>query len=116
MVTFKNILVVLAGITAAFAAPLADADAPDFHLGGGDGDNLARRQDYNQHFQTSGYVDFSPWNNGYSTNFYGAGDFVVGKGWSTGSWRFVAFSSHSSSPLQPTLQSPPLYIVRRYCC
>jgi hypothetical protein len=50
--------------------------------------NLARRQDYNQNYKTSGNVNFSPSNNGYSVQFSNAGDFVVGKGWKTGTSRY----------------------------
>lgn len=89
MVAFKNLALALTSISATLAAPLADAnaDAPDFHLGG---DSLVRRQDYNQNYKTSGTVNFSPGTSGYSVSFSGAGDFVVGKGWTTGSERFVS--------------------------
>lgn len=86
MVALKSVALALSAISAAFAAPAADpsADLPDFQLGG---TNLARRQDYNQNYKTSGNVNFSPTSNGYSVSFSGAGDFVVGKGWTTGSAR-----------------------------
>lgn len=109
MVAFKNLALALFSITAS-AAPLADAnaDAPDFHLGG---DNLVRRQDYNQNYKTSGNVNFSPSSSGYSVSFSNAGDFVVGKGWTTGSERFVAFSlSRLPSALCPPPTPPsPLF-------
>lgn len=86
MVALKSLALALSAVSAAIAAPAADAsaDLPDFHLGGSD---FARRQDYNQNYVTGGTVNFSPSSTGYSVSFSGAGDFVVGKGWSTGSTR-----------------------------
>lgn len=86
MLALKSLARVLSALSAALAAPAADpgADLPDFHLGGA---SLARRQDYNQNYKTGGTVNFNPTSNGYSVSFSGAADFVVGKGWSTGSTR-----------------------------
>lgn len=86
MVTLTHLAFALSAVAGVFAAPVADPDAPDFELGGASG-NLARRQDYTQNYKTSGNVNFSPSGNGYSVQFSGAQDFVVGKGWSTGSRR-----------------------------
>lgn len=85
MVAFKYLAVVFSAI-GALAAPAADpnADAPDFELGV---TSLARRQDYTQNYKTSGNVNFKPSGNGYSVQFSGAQDFVVGKGWSKGTTR-----------------------------
>lgn len=85
MVAFSNLFVALSAVAGAFAAPVADPDAPDFEL---TLDTLNKRQDYNQNYKTSGNVQFSPTNNGYSVQFSGAGDFVVGKGWRTGTNRY----------------------------
>lgn len=86
MVAFSHLAVALSAVAGSLAAPAADPtnDAPDFEL---TGDHLMRRQDYNQNYKTSGNVNFSPTSNGYSVTFSGAGDFVVGKGWRTGSTR-----------------------------
>ncbi|KAK8880247.1 glycoside hydrolase family 11 protein [Apiospora arundinis] len=86
MVAFTHLTFALSAIASVFAAPVADPDAPDFELAGANG-TLARRQDYNQNYKTSGNVNFSPTSNGYSVQFSGAQDFVVGKGWSTGARR-----------------------------
>jgi len=88
MVAFTHLAVALSAVAGAFAAPAADpnADAPDFEL---TGNSLMRRQDYSQNYKTSGNVNFQPTNNGYSVQFSGAGDFVVGKGWKTGTTRYV---------------------------
>jgi len=84
MVAFTYLAVAAAAISGAIAAPTAGPDVPDFEIGS---QNLARRQDYNQNYRTGGNVNFSPTNNGYSVSFSGAGDFVVGKGWSRGATR-----------------------------
>jgi hypothetical protein len=110
MVAFTHLAVAVSAITGAFAAPAADpnADAPDFELSGPS--NLARRQDYNQNYKTSGNVNFQPTNNGYSVSFSGAGDFVVGKGWRTGSARYDYL--HALDPLIETL-SETLHSLER---
>lgn len=108
MVAFTKFGLAISAISGVFAAPAADpaADAPDFFLGGQSlarrhdhsynqsiagrqayNQTLARRQDYNQNYVTGGSVNFSPSSTGYSVSFSGAGDFVVGKGWSTGTER-----------------------------
>ena len=84
MVHLSHLAFALSAFTAVFAAPTADPDAPDFMIGPQD---LARRQDYTQNYKTGGSVNFSPSNTGYSVSFSGAGDFVVGKGWKTGTNR-----------------------------
>jgi endo-1,4-beta-xylanase len=97
MVTFTHLVVAGWAMAVTLAAPttetfqpalqsvnIEDRAAPDFELGS---DHLARRQDYTQNYKTGGSVNFSPSNNGYSVSFSGAGDFVVGKGWKTGTKR-----------------------------
>ncbi|KAK3306114.1 glycoside hydrolase family 11 protein [Chaetomium strumarium] len=93
MVALTYLAVAAAAISGAFAAPAANADLPDFEFGPHE---LARRQDYNQNYKTGGNVNFSPTSNGYSVNFSGAGDFVVGKGWRTGSARNITFSGSTT--------------------
>lgn len=101
MVAFTHIAVAGWAIASVLAAPAANAmepalqsvdivdraasdSSPDFELGG---EHLARRQDYTQNYKTGGSVNFSPSSTGYSVTFSGAGDFVVGKGWKTGTKR-----------------------------
>lgn len=86
MFALTKLIVAISALTGAIAAPTAEPslDSPDFEIGGA---SLARRQNYNQNYVTSGSVNFSPASNGYSVSFSGAGDFVVGKGWSTGTTR-----------------------------
>lgn len=88
MTSLRNLVLAASVIAGVLAAPAADpaADAPDFMLGGESG-NLARRQNYNQDYTTGGSVNFSPASSGYSVSFSNAGDFVVGKGWTTGTNR-----------------------------
>ncbi|KAB5569942.1 glycoside hydrolase family 11 protein [Coniochaeta sp. 2T2.1] len=84
MVALTYLAIVAAAVSGTLAAPAAEPygpDLPDFEVGS---QNLARRQDYNQNYRTGGSVNFSPTNNGYSVTFSSAGDFVVGKGWRTG--------------------------------
>lgn len=89
---FTYLALASTAFSAVFAAPApATDDIPDFHIGTigpetAEGD-LARRQDYNQNYKTGGNVNFSPGSSGYSVSFSGAGDFVVGKGWKTGTTR-----------------------------
>ena len=88
MVAFTQLALALATFAGSLAAPAADpsVEAPDFELTAKD---LVRRQDYTQNYKTSGNINFSPSNTGYSVSFSNAGDFVVGKGWKTGTSRFV---------------------------
>jgi endo-1,4-beta-xylanase len=83
MVAFSSIALAFSVVAGAFAAPAADL--PDFELN--NETSIVKRQDYNQNYKTSGNVNFSPTNNGYSVQFSNAGDFVVGKGWKTGTTR-----------------------------
>jgi hypothetical protein len=89
MVAFSHLALALSAVVGSFAAPIADADAPDFELSSEN--SLMARQNYNQNYKTSGNVNFSPTNNGYSVQFSNAGDFVVGKGWTTGTTRYGPF-------------------------
>jgi endo-1,4-beta-xylanase len=83
MVAFSSIALAFSAVAGAFAAPAADL--PDFELN--NATSMVKRQDYNQNYKTSGNVNFAPTNNGYSVQFSNAGDFVVGKGWKTGTTR-----------------------------
>lgn len=86
MVAFSTLALAASAVAGAFAAPTAQpVDAPDFEFTSDK--SLMRRQDYNQNYKTGGNVNFQPTNNGYSVQFSGAGDFVVGKGWRTGTTR-----------------------------
>jgi endo-1,4-beta-xylanase len=84
MIALSHLIFAISAVTGVFAAPTVGPEAPDFILGP---NNLARRQDYNQNYKTGGSVNFSPSSKGYSVSFSGAGDFVVGKGWKTGTTR-----------------------------
>ncbi|WYZ33734.1 hypothetical protein EsH8_I_000010 [Colletotrichum jinshuiense] len=93
--TFTHLAFAASIIASVFASPVTSPDAPDFELGPS---NLARRQDYTQNYKTSGNVNFSPSGNGYSVSFSSAQDFVVGKGWNTGSkTRSITFSGSTSA-------------------
>jgi endo-1,4-beta-xylanase len=96
MVAFSQLAVALSAVAGAFAAPAADpnADAPDFEFSG---NSLMKRQDYNQNYKTGGNVQFNPTSNGYSVTFSNAGDFVVGKGWRTGSSRTINFEGSTQA-------------------
>ncbi|KAK1574263.1 family 11 glycosyl hydrolase [Colletotrichum navitas] len=101
--TFTYLAFAASLITSVFASPVADADAPDFELGPA---NLARRQDYTQNYKTGGKVNFTPSKNGFSVSFSGAQDFVVGKGWNTGSKnRTVKFSGQTKASAGTVLVS-----------
>lgn len=97
MVAITNALFAITAAAGALAAPAAVVDAPDFEFSSRS--DLMKRQDYNQNYKTSGNVNFQPTNNGYSVQFSNAGDFVVGKGWNTGTNRYVLPSS--CPPLPP---------------
>jgi endo-1,4-beta-xylanase len=96
MVAFTQLAFAASAIVGAIAAPsqVVDRDAPDFEMGV---DNLVRRQDYNQNYKTGGSVNFSPSSTGYTVSFSGAGDFVVGKGWKTGTNRYVDLHGFTSN-------------------
>ncbi|CAK7238554.1 hypothetical protein SEUCBS140593_010806 [Sporothrix eucalyptigena] len=95
MVAFSYLALATA-FTAVFAAPTAEAeaDAPDFVIG--PAAELETRQDYNQNYKTGGNVNFQPGSSGYSVTFSGAGDFVVGKGWKTGTTRNITFDGSTT--------------------
>ncbi|KAK4123176.1 glycoside hydrolase family 11 protein [Parathielavia appendiculata] len=95
MVLFTYLTLAASAVLGAVAAPAAEPslDLPDFDFAPR---NLTRRQDYSQNYKTSGNVQFSPTSNGYSVSFSGAGDFVVGKGWRTGTSRTISYSGSSS--------------------
>ncbi|KAK0737979.1 glycoside hydrolase family 11 protein, partial [Schizothecium vesticola] len=107
MVALTFLTLAATAITGALAAPSAEAgpDGPNFEIGP---HNLARRQggmDYNQNYKTSGNINFSPSNNGYSVTFSGAGDFVVGKGWRTGKARNISFEGQTQQQAGTVLVS-----------
>ncbi|KAH9863581.1 hypothetical protein J1614_009513 [Plenodomus biglobosus] len=104
MLALSTLAIVLSGIASTLAAPTAEpaADLPDYELAT---KNLARRQDYNQNYKTSGSVNFSPTSNGYSVQFSNAGDFVVGKGWKTGTNRKITFTGSTTATSGTTLVS-----------
>lgn len=96
MVSFSSFIVAFPVLAKALAAPtdaLFTTDlserTPDFEIS--PSSNLFKRQSYSQDYTTSGgSVSYSPGSGGeYSVTFSGAGDFVDGKGWTTGSTRCV---------------------------
>lgn len=97
MVALSHVAVTLSAVAGALAAPTTSLveDIPDFELS--NVTSLVRRQDYNQNYKTSGNVNFSPTNNGYSVSFSNAGDFVVGKGWSKGTTRYARLISQDNA-------------------
>ncbi|KAF2713799.1 glycoside hydrolase family 11 protein [Pleomassaria siparia CBS 279.74] len=105
MVAFTSFLVAAWAIVGSLAAPTAEsiADAgPDFELRR---TSLARRQDYTQDYETTGTVDFTSSDTGYSVTFSGAADFVVGKGWKTGTRRNITFSGSTTASAGTVLLS-----------
>ncbi|KAH6662811.1 putative endo-1,4-beta-xylanase 1 [Halenospora varia] len=97
MVAFTQLALAFTAIVGTLAAPAAEPigpETPDFVLGG---ENLARRQDYNQNYKTGGSVNFQSSSNGYSVTFSGAGDFVVGKGWKTGTTRNITYTGSTTA-------------------
>jgi len=107
MVAFSQLALALTAIVGTLAAPATDFIGPaedpvDFELGGA---NLARRQDYTQNYKTGGNVNFQAASNGYSVTFSGAGDFVVGKGWSKGTDRNITFSGSTTASAGTVLLS-----------
>jgi hypothetical protein len=93
MVQLSSLLLPLSMVGLAFAAPVAEP-AADFELDiVNNGTHIVRRQDYNQDYKTGGNVNYQPTGNGYSVTFSNAQDFVVGKGWKTGTSRLVVFTT-----------------------
>ncbi|KAI1336711.1 glycoside hydrolase family 11 protein [Xylariaceae sp. FL0016] len=94
MIGVPYLVLAISTIAGVLAAPYAaGADQPDFELGTA----LARRQDYTQNYKTGGNINFSPASNGYSVTFSGAADFVVGKGWKTGTNRNITFTGSTTA-------------------
>lgn len=88
MVSFSHLLFAISAAIGALGAPAAEPETlatADFVLN--NETNIVRRQDYTQNYKTGGNVQFSTTSNGYSVTFSGAKDFVVGRGWKTGSAR-----------------------------
>lgn len=94
MVSLSGLAVVLFAIVRSLAAPTGPAapvgrglveerGSPDLVLG--NKTDLARRQNYNQDYTTGGTVNYGPTSNGYWVTWNTEDDFVVGKGWTTGS-------------------------------
>jgi hypothetical protein len=99
----RNSYVAVALMTAAqsFAAPKPTIEVrelkgrtPDFEFSGPkhmlrDLHTVAKRQgggfDYNQNYNAGGQVNFNPTSDGYTLDFSGVSDIVVGKGFTTGS-------------------------------
>ncbi|KAM4060059.1 glycosyl hydrolases family 11 domain-containing protein [Hirsutella rhossiliensis] len=107
MVALKYPTLALSAAAASLAAPterIERSSEPNFEL-----DvtlDLVKRQNYTQDYVTSGTVNYSPSSNGYSVTYSGAGDFVVGKGWSTGSTsRAITFSGSTSATAGTNLVS-----------
>jgi endo-1,4-beta-xylanase len=97
MVFFSSIVVSLLAISTSLASPaipvernIAERDLPDFDLTGFNAtafrEGLRRRQsaNYNQDYTTGGTVDFSGSGSEFSVTWDTSDDFVVGRGWSTG--------------------------------
>ncbi|KAF4618991.1 hypothetical protein G7Y89_g14856 [Cudoniella acicularis] len=93
MVSASYLFFALSAVVGSLAAP-ADSprtlDTADFILT--NTTNLVPRQDYTQNYKTGGNVQFSTTTNGYSVTFSNAADFVVGRGWKTGSAKAITFS------------------------
>jgi endo-1,4-beta-xylanase len=93
MISFSSFIIALSATAGSLAVPTdlgpfstdVVERAPDFNLGVDSG--LFRRQtDYSQDHTTGGDISYNPGSGGeYSVSFSGADDFVVGKGWTTGS-------------------------------
>lgn len=92
MVTFSSLVVAALAFTGSFSSPTAvgkreDLSPADFVLGR---DNaLLPRQDYQQDYTTGGDVIFTPSGNYYKVAWSTQDDFVVGLGWTTGTWKYV---------------------------
>lgn len=95
MVAFSSLVITLSAIAGSLASPtnlerkdLAERGPMDFVLE--IGNPLRRRQsapNYNQDYTTGGTVSYSPSSTGFSVTWNTEDDFVVGKGWTTGSTR-----------------------------
>lgn len=84
MVFVSYLFVALSAIVGSLAAPTTLEDAGCILT---NTTHLIRRQDYTQNYKTGGNVQFTATTNGYSVTFSEAQDFVVGRGWKTGSAR-----------------------------
>jgi endo-1,4-beta-xylanase len=94
MVLFSSFIIISSIIAGSLAAPtdlaVYSSDnferSPDFVLGRDT--DLVARQTFSTDYTTVGSVNYDNKAGGaYSVSFSGASDFVVGKGWSTGSAR-----------------------------
>ncbi|TVY75947.1 Endo-1,4-beta-xylanase [Lachnellula suecica] len=102
MVSASYLFVALSAIVGALAAPTS-LDTADFVLL--NKTSLVKRQDYTQNYKTGGTVNFATTTNGYSVTFSGAQDFVVGRGWNTGSARAITYSgTHTATAGTVTFQ------------
>jgi endo-1,4-beta-xylanase len=86
MVSTSYLFVLFSALVGIHAAPTTlEEQEADFILT--DRHNLVKRQDYTQNYKTGGSVQLSTTTDGYSVTFSGAADFVVGRGWKTGTTR-----------------------------
>jgi endo-1,4-beta-xylanase len=100
---FLSNLVILSAIAGSLATPVSvkreDGALADFALDRRSNFTstlaLARRgsaPNYNQDYTTGGTVSYSPGTSSFSVNWNTQNDFVVGKGWTTGSTSYEAFA------------------------
>ena len=95
MVVFSSLVVALSAIVGSLASPtnlvkdIEERGPQDFVLHPANA--LRHRQsspNYNQDYTTGGTVSYSPSSSGFSVTWNTQDDFVVGKGWTTGSTRY----------------------------
>jgi len=97
MVHVFRFLLALSAVVGAFAAPTLEYGEFDYVLNNASSMGLERRQDHTQDYKTGGNVQFSASNNGYQVSFSRAQDFVVGRGWRTGAYRYSLFPKKTQS-------------------
>lgn len=92
MVAFSRLVIAFSAIAGSLASPtntvreISKRGEQDFVLRGNNS-TLRRRQsspNYTQDYTTGGTVSFSPNGGSFSVNWNTQDDFVVGRGWSTG--------------------------------
>lgn len=98
MVSFTSLIVALSAIAGSLAAPadtipaaaerdVTGRDQPDFVLGRHNDVRRRTTLNYDQDYTTGGTVDYTVTSGGYEVTWSNADDFVVGRGWSTGTDR-----------------------------
>ncbi len=85
MKTLSNLIALFAIGSLASPVAVEQREEPDFTLGPHNAVSRRQNTDYTQDYTKGGGVTFSPNGNSFTVSYNTNNDFVVGRGWTTGS-------------------------------